>query len=253
MWIRTSGISTPTPPTAPTNASATAMSSTQVDVTWVDNSFDEQDFQLQRSTDGVSFSALATLAPNTQSYSDTSVVGDTTYYYRVRATNTAGLSSWANTGAVTTPGAGTSDATANGETSISSSVSGSYLDTTTLNGVEEGLRELRTGGPPSQRVSYLEHEWTFNVAAGSSVSFHARAWHSNSSDDDFTLSWSSDGVNFQSMMTITATSDPGTYNVFTLPAGTSGTVYVRAEDTDRTPGNGDRDTLFIDHMFIRTQ
>ena len=56
---------------------------------------------LQRSTDGVNFSALATLAANTQNYSDTSVAGDTTYYYRVRAGNTAGLSAWAKTGAVT--------------------------------------------------------------------------------------------------------------------------------------------------------
>ena len=165
------------------------------------------------------------------------------------------MSSWASTGAVTTPGVGSADDTANGETSINSEVrSGSYLDTVTLNGVVEQLRELRTGGPPSQRVSYLDHEWTFNVAGGSSVAFHLRAWQSNSSDgDNFRFSWSSDGVNFQNMMTVSGTSDPGVYSVFNLPAGTSGTVYVRVEDTDRTSGNGNRDDLFVDHMFVRSQ
>ena len=54
------------------------------------------------------------------------------------------------------------------------------------------------------------------------------------------------------MLTITATDDPGTYGTFTLPAGTAGVVYVKVEDTDRTPGNDDRDRLFVDHMLIRS-
>lgn len=255
LFIRASGISTPTPPTAPSNASATAQSSTLVNITWTDNSFDENSFELQRSGDGVNFSPLATLPSNTTSYADSSVVGDSTYFYRVRATNTAGLSSWSNTGAITTPGAGTADDTAVGETSIDSDVrNGSYLDTRTLNGVSEQLRELRTGGPPSQRVSYLEHEWRFNVTGGSNVSFHLRAWQSASNEgDNFRFSWSADGVNFQNMMTVSSTSDPGAYSVFPLPASTSGTIYIRVVDTDRTPGNGNRDDLFVDHMFVRSQ
>ena len=64
---------------------------------------------------------------------------------------------------------------------------------------------------------------------------------------------STDGVNFQTMLTITGTSDPGSYDSFTLPAGTAGLIYVKAEDTDRTPGNGSRDRLYIDHMFVRSQ
>lgn len=253
LFIRSSGITTPTPPNAPGNASAAAQGSNLVNVSWTDNAFRELSFELQRSTDGVNFATLATLPPDTENYADSTVSAMSTYFYRVRATNAAGSSAWANTGAVTTPGAGSADDTATGETSISGDVTGSYLDTATLNGVSEKIRELRTNGPPSQRISYMEHDWTFNVTGGSSVEFLVRAWQSNSLDDNFRFSWSQDGVNFQQMLTITGTSDPGTYSVFTLPASTSGTIYVKAEDTDRTPGNGSRDRLFIDHMFVRSQ
>ena len=37
----------------------------------------------------------------------------------------------------------------------------------------------------------------------------------------------------------------------TLPAGTSGTVYVRVVDTDFTQGSSTQDTLYVDQMFIR--
>jgi hypothetical protein len=253
LFIRSSGITTPTAPNAPSNASAAAPGSNLVNVSWTDNAFSELSFDLQRSTDGVNFASLATLPTDSESYADSTVSSLTKYWYRVRAVNTAGASAWANSGSVTTPGAGSADDTANGETSISGDVTGSYLDTATLNGVSEQIRELRTGGPPSQRVSYMEHDWTFNVTGGSSVEFLVRAWQSNSSDDNFRFSWSTDGVNFQPMLTITGTSDPGSYDSFTLPAGTVGLIYVKAEDTDRTPGNGSRDRLYIDHMFVRSQ
>ncbi len=255
LFIRASGISQPTVPNAPANAAAVAQGSSLVNFSWADNSFDESSFEVERSGDGVNYAPLASVAANVESYADSTVVGDTTYQYRVRAVNVAGASNWAISSPVTTPGAGSVDDTAFGETSINSEIrSGSYVDTTTLNGVVEHLRELRTGGNPAQRVSYLDHEWRFSVAGGSSVEFQLRAWQSSSSDgDNFRFSWSADGVNFTNMMTVTATSDPGSYSVFTLPASTSGTIYVRVEDTDRGAGNGNRDDLFVDHMFVRSQ
>ena len=71
-------------------------------------------------------------------------------------------------------------------------------------------------------------------------------------NDDFQFAWSDDGVNYTPMMTVTATSDPGNYSVFSLPASTSGTVYVRVVDTDRSAGSNDRDSIFVEHMFIRS-
>jgi len=254
LLIRATGSTGSQPPVAPNNAQATATSTSSVSVTWDDNSGTENNFELDRSLDGTNFALLALLGANQTSYTDTSVSPQTTYYYRVRATNSAGNSAWSNTAQATTPSTGSNDQAAIGELRIDGSVTGTYIDTTTANGETERITEARTGGPPSGRVTYLEHRWTFNVAAGSNISFHLRAWKSTSSDnDDFEFAWSDDGVNYQPMLTVTATSDPGSYSTFTLPSTTSGTVYVRVQDTDRTPGSNDKDTIDVDHMFIRTQ
>ena len=38
-----------------------------------------------------------------------------------------------------------------------------------------------------------------------------------------------------------------------MPAGTNGTVYVRVRDTNRTRNKTSLDTIYVDHMFFRTQ
>ena len=244
----------PYPPLAPTHAAATALTSSSVQVIWDDNAATETGYEVERSSDGVSFSSLATTSANVTSYTDSGLSALTTYYYRIRAVGTAGPSGWSNTAQATTLGSGSGDALAIGELSIDGSVTGSYLDTVSANGVFEQIEELRTGGRPSNRVTYLEHRWTFNVPAGSSIAFHLRAWKTASSDgDDFVFAWSTDDVNYTNMMTVTGTSDPGTYTVAALPSSISGTVFVRVMDTDRTAGSNDRDSIYVEHMFIRSQ
>ncbi|MFP3937125.1 MAG: fibronectin type III domain-containing protein [Phycisphaerae bacterium] len=75
----------PTTPAAPTDLTATAVSSSQIDLTWTDNSDNEDDFRVERSLDGSSFSEIATVGANVTTYSDTGLSESTTYYYRVRA------------------------------------------------------------------------------------------------------------------------------------------------------------------------
>lgn len=75
------------PPTAPSGLAATVVSSTQINLTWTDNSTDEVYFFVERSVDGGSFSILTVLSPGTTSYSDTEVSPNSTYQYRVRAIN----------------------------------------------------------------------------------------------------------------------------------------------------------------------
>ncbi len=94
-------------PAAPTNLLATAVSSTQVDLTWTDNASSEDGFELERSTDGVNWNLLETRGANSTAYSDTGLIPGTTYLYRVRAYNAAGHSAYSNTASATTPaGAG---------------------------------------------------------------------------------------------------------------------------------------------------
>jgi glucose/arabinose dehydrogenase len=75
-----------TPPAAseaPSNLTARAISSSQIDLTWQDNSGNETGFIIMRSTDGVNFQAIATLDPNVTSYSDMTGAPQTRYYYQV--------------------------------------------------------------------------------------------------------------------------------------------------------------------------
>jgi hypothetical protein len=51
------------------------------------------------------------------------------------------------------------------------------------------------------------------------------------------------------MMNVASISD-GTPVAFELPAGTSGSVYIRATDSDQTAGNATEDTLFVDSILI---
>jgi len=82
---------------APSNLTATAVSTSQIDLQWQDNSFGEDGFELYRSTDGTNYQLLTTTNANTTSYFDTTVAGGLTYYYRVRTYNTVGdRSDWSN-------------------------------------------------------------------------------------------------------------------------------------------------------------
>jgi subtilisin family serine protease len=91
------------PPAPPTNLVASAVSSSQIDLTWTDGSDDENGFSIERSTDGgVTYEPAAQVAANSSGYSDTGLTPSTTYWYRVRADNTAGSSSWVVSESATT-------------------------------------------------------------------------------------------------------------------------------------------------------
>ena len=73
-------------PTSPTNLSATAVSSSEINLRWTDNSYGEDGFKIVRKT-GASgiFSQIAVTPANTTFYSDTGLDELTTYHYRVSA------------------------------------------------------------------------------------------------------------------------------------------------------------------------
>ncbi|HUR57743.1 MAG TPA: S8 family serine peptidase, partial [Opitutaceae bacterium] len=92
----------PTPPAAPTALTATASSPTAINLTWTDNSTTETGFQIERSTDNVTFTLAATVGANVQSASSTDLSPSTTYYFRVRAVGDTTNSGYSNTASATT-------------------------------------------------------------------------------------------------------------------------------------------------------
>ncbi len=140
---------------------------------------------------------------------------------------------------------------AQSEMTVVGSRSGDLSDTHSADGIYEELSEVHQGGPPRNRVSELEHRWTFDIESGDSVSVTAVAHRSDTVEDDFAFEYSADGgASFEPLFTINSTT-PSSYQA-DIPAGTSGQVIVRVVDTDRTAGNGDTDTIFVDLLVIET-
>ena len=89
-------------PAAPSALTASAGSGL-INLTWTDNSANEAGFNIQRATNSGFTANLTTftVAAGASAYTDNTVVGGTTYYYRVRAFNSAGQSSPSNTSSAT--------------------------------------------------------------------------------------------------------------------------------------------------------
>jgi len=92
------------PPAAPTSLTATAASSSQINLTWTDNSSNETGFKIERCdvSPCSSFSPLATVGASVKSYSNTGLKANTSYTYRVWAYNAGGESAHSDPASATT-------------------------------------------------------------------------------------------------------------------------------------------------------
>lgn len=83
----------------PSNLGATNVSGDQNDLSWTDNSSNEDGFKVESSLNSQfgPFSQIATTSADVVSYSNTGLIADQTYYYRVRAFNAGGISGYSNT------------------------------------------------------------------------------------------------------------------------------------------------------------
>src|SRR6185369_8968497 len=99
------------PPAAPSALTATAVSSSQINLAWTDNANNETGFKIERKTGaGGTYSQIATVGANITTYNNnTGLSASTTYYYRVRANNAAGDSAYSNEANATTQAPGSPD------------------------------------------------------------------------------------------------------------------------------------------------
>jgi hypothetical protein len=91
-------------PTAPTNLVATGIGPSLVKLTWTATSTGATSYMVQRSTNGTTFTTVATgISASATSWTDTSVLSASTkYYYQVMAVSPAGASPASNTAVGTT-------------------------------------------------------------------------------------------------------------------------------------------------------
>lgn len=91
-----------TPPLAPTGLTATAVSSSRIDLSW-SNVADEAGYRIERSLNPSSgFEDIGSTQTDVTSFQDTGLASNTTYYYRVLAFNGGGPSPYSNTASATT-------------------------------------------------------------------------------------------------------------------------------------------------------
>ena len=85
-------------PNAPSSLTATAISTSQINLAWTDNSANEDGFKIERCTGTgcTNFVQIAIVGANVRNYSNTGLNKNTTYTYRVRAYNASGNSAYSN-------------------------------------------------------------------------------------------------------------------------------------------------------------
>ncbi len=90
-------------PADPTNLQAQALSDTEVQLSWLDNSNNENGFMLERNEAGANHWVYVGNPPaNTTTYTDTGLTASTAYEFRLRAYNQARFSMYSNLATATT-------------------------------------------------------------------------------------------------------------------------------------------------------
>jgi hypothetical protein len=105
MSVSIVNMSAGNPVNPPSDLTATAASSSQINLSWADNSDNESGFSIERKSGAAgTWSEIATTAANTTSYANTGLAASSVYYYRARAYNATETSGYSNEANATTLG-----------------------------------------------------------------------------------------------------------------------------------------------------
>ena len=97
LWADDVQVFRMTTPSLPDAPSATALDASSIQIAWTDTSEMETGFEIQSSTDGSTWQAAGTAARDATSFTDTGLSAASLRYYRVRAVNPVGNSSYSGT------------------------------------------------------------------------------------------------------------------------------------------------------------
>ena len=247
------------PPVAPNDLSATVFDDDNIDLTWTDPvslpSANEEGYRVFRSVDGGAFGLQASIAANSEFYSDNNLANGT-YSYYIEVYNSVGPEAQSNEVGpivIDVPVVPTL-AVATSETTVSGTIaSGNYLNTQVLAG-SETLREAHQGGKPANRKSFMDHTWDVtSVAPGATVVLSVTGFApGNSENEDFNLTYSVNGGPWFALGTIENGGGSATF-MEPLDPATSGSVRVRVLDSDpNTAGASNLDTVVINEIKIQS-
>ncbi len=186
--VSVSGNGTEVPPNSPSNLNATTHSSTQINLSWTDNSSSETGFKIERKTgSGGAWNEIAQVGDNTTTYSDNNLTPDTQYCYQVRAYNTAGNSNYSNESCATT-----SDVPPNPPTNLSTTAHSSTqinLSWTDNSNNETGFkieRKTGSGGAWNEIAQVGDNTTTYsdnNLTPDTQYCYLVRAYNSVGNSD----------------------------------------------------------------------
>ncbi len=151
---------------------------------------------------------------------------------------------------VTEPGAST-NAYALSDIPVYGTVSGDFGNTVSSDNSYEIITEELSNTNIRKATSRAEHKWTFNVGSGgSTMAFYVEAYRTNNTDgDDFTFAYSTNDATYTNLVTVASASEQ-VYSA-AMPAGITGTVYVRVVDTNRARKKTSLDAVYVDQVYVQ--
>ncbi|MGE3683698.1 MAG: fibronectin type III domain-containing protein [Bdellovibrionales bacterium] len=181
------------PPSPPSNLAATVASASQINLTWNDNSNNEEAFLLERSTDGATFTQIASLPANTTSYQNSSLTSGSAYSYRVRARNSAGSSNYSNTATATTSAgsAPTAPSNLNAGGASASQINLTWNDSSTTESGIQVYRATNATGPFTLIATLAANTTTYadpNLSAVMTYYYRVTAYNATGASSPATAS-----------------------------------------------------------------
>jgi alpha-tubulin suppressor-like RCC1 family protein/subtilisin family serine protease len=153
-------------PLSPSSLAAATVSDTQINLTWTDRSNNETSFRIERKAGaGGTYSQIATLGANTTSFSNVGLTAGVQYFYRVRAYNAAGYSSYSNEASASTTLIPSTPSNLVATTVSSSEIQLTWIDTASNENGFKIERKIGAAGTYALIANTLANVTTFNDTA----------------------------------------------------------------------------------------
>jgi photosystem II stability/assembly factor-like uncharacterized protein len=177
-------------PAAPSQLTAMATASDQILLAWQDNSSNEDGFKIERKmgtgTSTGAYAEIATVGAGVTSYANSGLAENTTYSYRLRAYNDAGLSAYSNVVSAATPPSSSGNLALN-KAATALSTKSSYAPANAIDGKADTY--WRSGSVSSKTPMW----WAVDLGAVYTISRVVITWKSSYYAKEYEVQVSSDG------------------------------------------------------------